>query len=773
MEAGCLTKVDMVAGPLVSSNGKAVLSSGYGNSRGACHLCMDCSYTIIGTMKTTNALIEVQSNCVVVSTKRCGEIMIGCPPEIIKWFIGHGRPIPSIVVLPKHFFIENTLNIEPEFPIYGNFFRQGKKATIIGTNEQLRRVRVILRESFVGPRDTAEGWRERAFLRATTADGRPLRVEDLARFLPFTTEGRSVKLDGVTIKAFRAGRFEVIEDGVLLGEVDTRAFTLPARPANLFKEKPLDPPTFGVSFVGTGSGFSPYRRTTSFVLWIGGKGILVDPLMDPWAELNRLGIDPVDVPSVLLTHCHADHDAGMIRAVLHEKRIRLITSRVVFQSFLRKARALVGTDIRGYLDFVEMNPGDTLAIGNARVVISSAFHSVPTIRFEAFYSDERLGKDVSIAYSGDTCLDRRKIQAMHRQGIIHERRLDELLHFGFRADLFIHEAGTEPIHTSAEEFRHFPEGVRKRLILVHTGGASEDLEGLRVAQEGETIELVPSSRSLLKRARLIAANSIFEDLSMDTLLHIAERSVSIPFRKGQDIISQGEEGDRFYVVSLGKVQVIVDDSIRAILGKGDYFGEISLISGKRRNATVRAISDGSAIALDRQAFLEFVREQPFVHKRLKNVLKIRPIVSQLTFLQGLSPNQLARFSIRFTKSKHPMGDRVVEQDKKGDAFFVLASGKATVLVTDRHGRERIVAKLEAGDVFGEIALLRDIPRTATVQIISDSAELLRIKEKDFRTLMESIPSLNFYLSRVSSERLRKLKRISQRDFYNRVRQELV
>jgi len=723
-------------------------------------------------MKTTEAIKQIQPNCVVVSTKAVGEILIGCPPEIIKWFIGQGRPIPSVVVLPKDFLLDNTLNIEPEFPVYGSFFLQGKKAAIIGTQEQIRRVRIILRESFLGPREAGEGARERAFLRAETEDGRPLGLEDLVRFLAFSKEGKDVRLDGVTIKASPPGRFEIREDGRLLGTVDTRRFALPVSPADLFKEKPLDPPTFGVSFVGTGSGFNPFRRTTSFVLWIDGKGILVDPVMDPWVELNRLGIEDVDVPSVFLTHCHADHDAGMIRAVLHQRRIRLITSHVIFQSFLRKAKALVGTDIREYLDFVEMNPGDTLTIRGARVVVSAAFHSIPTIRFEALYHDERSGDDLRIAYSGDTCLDQSKIRTMARQGIINKGRVDELLYFGFDADLFIHEAGREPIHTSAEEFRYVPDEVRKKMILVHTGGMPENLDGLRVAQEGETVELVPSSRSLLDRAKLIASNSIFEDLPMDTLVHMAERSVLISFKRGQDIVSQGEEGDRFYVITLGKAKVLVDDAIRAVLGKGDYFGEISLLSGKRRNATVRAISDGSAMALDRAAFLELVREEPSVNRRLRSVLRIRPVVSRLTFLQGLSSDQLARLSIRFTRVKRQKGDRVVEESRKGDAFFVLASGRATVLVTDRQSRERIVAKLETGDVFGEIALLRDIPRTATVEITSDSAELLRLKAKDFQALMESIPSLNFYLSRVSSERLRRLKRVSQKDFYDRVRQAL-
>jgi len=712
-------------------------------------------------MSFRNPIEQLQPNCAVVSTKRHGEILIGCPPEIIKWFLGRGRPIPSLIVMPRDFLIDNTLNVEPEFPVYGNFFLQKRKATIIGTGEQLRRIRTVLRESFFGPKEAEAGKREREFLRSRREDGKALRLEDLVNLLPFSRDQKSVEINGVTIRTTAVGCFEIWEQGRLLGEVDTTGFSLPTHPPYLFKEKPLRPPAFGVSFVGAGTGFNPFRRTTSFVLWIDGRGILVDPVMDPWAELNKLGIEDLDVPSVLLTHCHADHDAGMIRAVLHQRRIRVMTSHVVFESFLRKARALAGCDIREYLDFVEINPGDTLEVGNASILVSSAFHSIPTIRFEVVFRDRRSKRRMRIAYSADTCLDRTKIETMYQRGVIDKKRLNELLYFGLDADLLIHEAGREAIHTPVEEFRHLPERVRKRLILVHTGDDRGDLEGLRVAQEGETVELISSSRSPLDKAKLIAVNSIFKEMDREILSRVAERSVLIPFRAGQKIVSQGEEGDRFYVITLGKAKVVDDDSIKAVLGKGDYFGEISLLSGKPRNATVQAISNGSALALDRNTFLDLVRKDPTVNKRLQDVLRVRPVVSQLTFLKGLSSDQLARLSIRFITCKRRKGDRVVEEGEKGDAFFVIASGEAAVRVTGRQGRKRIVAKLGPGDVFGEMALLRNIPRTATVEITSDSAELLQLKEKDFHALMELIPSLNFYLNRISSERLRKHRRRNQ------------
>jgi CRP-like cAMP-binding protein len=715
-------------------------------------------YIIIQTVKTSESVKQLQPNWVTVSTRKLGDILVGCPPEVVKWFIRHGKPIPSVIVLPRDFLIDHTLNIEPEFPVYGNFFVHKRKTTIIGTGEQLRRIRTILRESFLGPRGILEGKGEREFLRVKTEDGKFLQLDDLVNLLPFRQDQKRVEIDGVTIMKPRPGCFQIWDGGTLLGEVDTTRFTVPGCPPDLFKRNPLEPPDFGVTFVGTGSGFSPLRRTTSFVLWMDRKGILVDPVMDPWAELNKLGIDDVDVPSVLLTHCHADHDAGMIRAVIHQRRIRLMTSRVVFESFLRKARALAGCDIRDYVDFVEINPGDTFVVENGSIMVSSSFHSIPTIRFGAIYRDRRSKRHLKIAYSADTCFDRSKIETMYRLGIIDRRRRNELLEFGLDADLLIHEAGREAIHTPTEEFKSFPKSVRNRLVLVHTANLPEDLEGLKVAEEGETIELIPSRRSFGDRVGLLASNSIFEGLRRDSLVRIAKRSVLIPFKAGDNIINQGEEGDHFYVIMLGKAKVVADDAIRAVLGKGDYFGEVSLMRDKPRSATVQAISDGLALALDKGTFVTLVQEEPSVNRRLKSVLRVRPIVSQLSFLRGLSADQLSRLSIGFSPCRCHKGDRVVERNNKGNAFFVLAAGQATVLVTDKQGSERIAAKLGPGDVFGEIALLRNIPRTATVEITSESAELLRLKKREFHTLMKSIPSMSFYLNRISSQRLQRSAR---------------
>ena len=97
-----------------------------------------------------------------------------------------------------------------------------------------------------------------------------------------------------------------------------------------------------VTILGAGHGFDPDGKTTGFVLWIGGRGILVDPPVDTTEWLLEHGISPRRVEAILLTHCHADHDAGCLQRALQRERIQIITTHTILESFLRKSSAITG-----------------------------------------------------------------------------------------------------------------------------------------------------------------------------------------------------------------------------------------------------------------------------------------------------------------------------------------------------------------------------------------------------------------------------------------------
>jgi CRP-like cAMP-binding protein len=87
---------------------------------------------------------------------------------------------------------------------------------------------------------------------------------------------------------------------------------------------------------------------------------------------------------------------------------------------------------------------------------------------------------------------------------------------------------------------------------------------------------------------------------------LAARLVPVQARAGEEIIRRGDQGDRFYVVGSGEVEVLLDGQPPRREGPGSYFGEIALLRDVPRTATVRAATDVELFALDRDDFLPAV-----------------------------------------------------------------------------------------------------------------------------------------------------------------------
>jgi MFS family permease len=105
---------------------------------------------------------------------------------------------------------------------------------------------------------------------------------------------------------------------------------------------------------------------------------------------------------------------------------------------------------------------------------------------------------------------------------------------------------------------------------------------------------------------LLRGNPIFAPLPVDSLERLCRSLVEVAARTGQDVITQGDHGDRFYLIDEGEVEVTEDGVFRRSLGPGDGFGEIALLRDVPRTATVRATRETRLLALDRERFIETV-----------------------------------------------------------------------------------------------------------------------------------------------------------------------
>jgi CRP/FNR family transcriptional regulator, cyclic AMP receptor protein len=131
-------------------------------------------------------------------------------------------------------------------------------------------------------------------------------------------------------------------------------------------------------------------------------------------------------------------------------------------------------------------------------------------------------------------------------------------------------------------------------------------------------------RPLGKRgADLLAQVPLFEGLSRRHLKQIAEHADEISFREREVIVEADRPGGSFFVIVEGGVRVVRGDRTIARAGPGDFFGEISLLDGGPRTASVIAETPVVAIRLFKGAFDKVVREEPRVAGKILAVVARR------------------------------------------------------------------------------------------------------------------------------------------------------
>lgn len=129
----------------------------------------------------------------------------------------------------------------------------------------------------------------------------------------------------------------------------------------------------------------------------------------------------------------------------------------------------------------------------------------------------------------------------------------------------------------------------------------------------------------------------------------------------------------------------------------------------------------------------WLRRRKIVTVQSYNTEKVLSILRDLAFFQGMDPAVLKNLVTRGQIRQVPAGARVIVQGEEGTELFALLEGGAEVLRRDRFGLEERLADLQPGALFGEIALLRGVKRTADVMMSEDSVVFVLTKD-DFKSL---------------------------------------
>lgn len=210
-------------------------------------------------------------------------------------------------------------------------------------------------------------------------------------------------------------------------------------------------------------------------------------------------------------------------------------------------------------------------------------------------------------------------------------------------------------------------------------------------------------------AKTLSSNFLFQQLDAASKKTVIEALTKKTFVKNDEIIRQGDEGDFFYIVELGTVDFYVNGSKVNSSSEGASFGELALMYNSPRAATVIAASENvTCWALDRLTFRRILLEGTFNRR-----LMYEDFLKDVKVLSSLSNQERLKLADALSTEIYHKGDNIVTQGDVGENFYFIERGECNVI---KEG-EGVVSKLGKGDYFGEVALLKDMPRQATVQAV--------------------------------------------------------
>lgn len=249
---------------------------------------------------------------------------------------------------------------------------------------------------------------------------------------------------------------------------------------------------------------------------------------------------------------------------------------------------------------------------------------------------------------------------------------------------------------------------------------------------------------------------LFCELDEDSFVETVKRLRYQRLGKGSLLLEEGARGETLLVVASGHVGVTKGGTQLARLGPGSVIGEMALLTGAPRSATVTADDEVEIFELSRQDVAQLSQSRPkvaeelieYCRKRLlSNLLQTSPVFKQF--------DESTRILLldKFQRRGFQPGGKLIEQGQAGTGLFVLATGEVEVTVAKEGGESVTVANLGPGEVVGEIALLHNQETSATVTARERTGALF-LGRDDFQKVLDEHPSVRTFLEGLSQDRLK-------------------
>ena len=233
----------------------------------------------------------------------------------------------------------------------------------------------------------------------------------------------------------------------------------------------------------------------------------------------------------------------------------------------------------------------------------------------------------------------------------------------------------------------------------------------------------------------------FRELMLDSEVHV--------LKKGRVIFSEHDYDNSFYTIFEGNVEIEVSEDIRIRSGMGNFFGEMSLISGRRRSATVIAGDECIVIETPRRTMNKLIASVDAVKRVLDQTFIVRTI--QQKFAPETPIEDLMSIAEKTQINRYAPGEVIFSQGDVGDSLHFIRNGSVTVS-SELDGKEVVMSYVPANQSVGEMALLGNTTRAATVKA-TVKTETLSLDVESFQELLTRAPGFKERMQQMAESRI--------------------
>lgn len=280
-----------------------------------------------------------------------------------------------------------------------------------------------------------------------------------------------------------------------------------------------------------------------------------------------------------------------------------------------------------------------------------------------------------------------------------------------------------------------PEVAKVRMSGPARNSVSQEVYGLFNKKQDFTARVIEKSDEMKQKIReRLLESFMFAHLDEKDLVIVIDAMEEKIFEEGDTVIKQGDDGAELFLVGEGLLQCFKETKSTEVYLRdyehGESFGELALLYNAPRAATIKAKTRSTLYSLDRDTFNLIVKDSS-----QKKRDKYEQILKRVSILDSVSAYERSQVADAIKEETFKAGDMVIKQGDPGSIFYMVSEGEAIAMKRfDASEEEKEVMKYASGDYFGELALLRNEPRAASV-IAKTDLVVLKLDRLSFKRMI--------------------------------------